>query len=713
MASDPSALLVVDIGTLFTNVVLIDQVAGDYRAVAQAQALSTLELPEADAWIGIQAALKKIEALTARQLISEYGPLTPHRPDGSGVDLAVFISSAAGALPVVLAAISQDTTGASLQRVAQSTYATLLGTVTLDEQRDQILPEGESWIDHQLTQLARLPAATVLLAGGTEGGNVTPVERLAHMLGFTLLRRDQSTNREFAHLLFSGNSAAYPIVEEALSTIVPITVAANVRPDLETEQLMPARYELMRIYNDKVLPNLPGYNRLRSMTTVPLRTTAECLLPITRFLSRHTERAVLVLDVGALSTALVYAHEHEQKQALAILANCGTGYGAAGILDQAGTSGISRWLPFTQTEQQVRERVLNILLRPQIVPITQEDLFFSQALAREALKIGMEALHDEQPELLFDFVIASGGSLTHVAHPAEALLMVLDALPEAAAASPMITDIYLDREMLLPLCGALGWQHPEAAYCVLEQDALRTGMLASCIVINDPGRAGEIAVEAVLTPVGGEPQTIQVRQGEIRNLELPRGQRGTLVLRPARTVRIGDNEPGAEVQSDIAALEGSILGVVIDARGRPLQLSADPAVRRTQIWGWMAQLGAVPSTNPYQISEPMSVEPVHMIAPEAPPEDEPQPTTKPVITADMPEWLRQDLEQEGLVQPPPTEFGIEEVPSWMLDAPDDHDTPDGVVDLGERSQPSNPADFSDLRAELEQNKSRKGWFRRK
>lgn len=710
MTRDPSALLVVDIGTLFTHVVLLDQVAGEYRAVARAEALSTLEPPIADAWQGALEAIRQIEQIVGQALTRDETPLMPQRADGTGVDTMMIVSSAAGTLPIVIAAISNATTAASLRRVAHSTYTTVLGSVTLDEQGEAELGEGESWIDYQLTKLARLPASTVLMAGGIEGGNAAPLERLAHMLAFTVLRHEQNAGREFAHVIFAGNSHAFGGVESALSTIAPLTPTANIRPTLDQEQLTPARLELARLYTDHMLPNLPGASRLRSLSASPLRATIDGYFPLVRFLSQHHQRQVLMVDVGSMTTAC-YASDGANVN-IGVETNCGTAYGAGGVLDRVGSYAISRWLPFAMPDQALCEHVLNRLLRPQIVPITREDVFIEQAIAREALSIALARLRDEQPHLTYDLIIASGGVLTHVTHPAEALLMVLDVLQPDSTNTLLLTDIYLDWDGLLPICAATIWQQPDATFCLLEQDALRNGPLASCVVPNGSGKIGDVALEAELTPLGGTPITIQVLHGEVRRLPLPTGRRGTLRLRPARGIRIGANEPGAEVQSDIAAIHGSTLGVVIDARGRPLSLASDDQARHSQHWAWLTQLGAVSTPNPYQ-ETPVNEFPIDLPVPSALERESSVTASLPDRPAPaMPDWLRADMEQEGLAQPAPETFDVEVLPPWLTnDGPPE--SPDSVEDLGERAPTSVAEDFSALRAELSEEKPKRGLFGRK
>src|SRR5207253_1332085 len=92
--------------------------------------------------------------------------------------------------------------------------------------------------------------------------------------------------------------------------------------------------------------------------------------------------------------------------------------------------------------------------------------------------------------------------------------------------------------------------------------------------------------------------------GSIGRLALPVGQKGQLTLRPAGGVRIGRNAAGSEVTSDIAAISGSALGVIIDARGRPLRLPDDPLARQQLLWDWLVSLGVESGPLPYAAAEP-------------------------------------------------------------------------------------------------------------
>ena len=60
------SILLADCGTVITKVVLLDQVAGQYRLVAQGEAPTTAEYPWSDVAAGIRHAVEQISEITGR-----------------------------------------------------------------------------------------------------------------------------------------------------------------------------------------------------------------------------------------------------------------------------------------------------------------------------------------------------------------------------------------------------------------------------------------------------------------------------------------------------------------------------------------------------------------------------------------------------------------------------------------------------------------------
>ncbi|HEY1012942.1 MAG TPA: hypothetical protein VGE07_09595, partial [Herpetosiphonaceae bacterium] len=85
----------------------------------------------------------------------------------------------------------------------------------------------------------------------------------------------------------------------------------------------------------------------------------------------------------------------------------------------------------------------------------------------------------------------------------------------------------------------------------------------------------------------------------------------------------------------------------------------------------------------------------------------------PANTPTIPDWLRADAEPAGsapgVEQPAPA--ATVALPEWLLDSP--APPQDGVRDLGERRQAPPAQDFSALRAELDEEPKKRGFFGRK
>ena len=98
---------------------------------------------------------------------------------------------------------------------------------------------------------------------------------------------------------------------------------------------------------------------------------------------------------------------------------------------------------------------------------------------------------------------------------------------------------------------------------------------------------GDQVLRARLTYGDGTEARADVKFGGLEILPLPSGQSARLSLQPASRVDAGLG-PG---RSGAIPVTGGALGVVIDARGRPLKLPSDPVRRRELIKKWYYTVG--------------------------------------------------------------------------------------------------------------------------
>lgn len=647
MAQTTGAVLVAEIGTQITRVALIDQVDGESRLVGRAETTSSVELPYQNALYGVLEATAQIAEMTEWQLIREGQLIMPQAGYRQGVGQLVVITSATGPLALVVTAIAGDVSARSAVHASRGTYTTLLQVVTLDDAASQpALNAGElSWIERQVQSLLSLRPDAVLIAGGLEDGAVDAVNRLAHIVGLTALsisvdasgqQRQELTARP---VIYAGNSNARERVVEALSDRAEISVVENVRPALDRERLEPARQELSRLYEKQMLPRLPGVAALRRLSRVPIRTVCDAQGIAARFLAERFGRRVLLVDAGAANSAAFYAAPGVYH--VAVLGGTGTSYGLTTLVAAGSPSRMADWLPFSIPEEELNHRLLNKALRPQLLPSDRVDLYLEHAVAREALARVAAALHDEHPAADYDWLIAGGGVLAHAPHPGLALLTLLDALQPAADQAQPLVEVHLDTLGLVQACGALAALDPDVAVTVCDRDLLNNTPLATVVVPLGEGRFGDVAVEVELTAVGGRTERRSVRHGEIVRLPLPPRRYGQLTLRPASGVRFGQAAPGEVVGTDAGAVRGSELGVVIDARGRPLTLPEEEDRRAAQIRSWLVALGVERGDQPAPApvfttptpAAPIPVSPIPADSPPAPVAPPPAPVSAPPVGA--------------------------------------------------------------------------------
>jgi hypothetical protein len=269
---------------------------------------------------------------------------------------------------------------------------------------------------------------------------------------------------------------------------------------------------------------------------------------------------------------------------MTLRSDVGTSFGGVRFVRDVGWKAVARWLDFEVTEGDILERVVNKELKPNTIPQDTQELYIEQAIAREALRAAIRTARSGWPSgaprfsdstvPLFEPIIGSGGVLSRAPLPGQAALLMLDAM-----------DVY-------GLCSALGaaaMAQPLASVQALEQG----GLLALAKVVAPVSlfrmRLGEVVMTVRLNYDSGGTVEEEVKAGSLSLLPLSPGQKAVMHLRPRPGIDIGRG-PGRGGKP--MEIEGSALGVLIDARGRPLFLPADAKQRMKLIASWLWDVGA-------------------------------------------------------------------------------------------------------------------------
>jgi len=127
-----------------------------------------------------------------------------------------------------------------------------------------------------------------------------------------------------------------------------------------------------------------------------------------------------------------------------------------------------------------------------------------------------------------------------------------------------------------------------AAAAVADGDAvaLQLGTVVSAV---GSGQDGQQAVRVSLEFADGRSHVEDVAWGSIVRLPLAPGEQAVLGLYPAAGVDIGLGSGQQARATD--PVEGGALGLLVDARGRPLALPQDPVQRVARLLAWRRALG--------------------------------------------------------------------------------------------------------------------------
>lgn len=580
------SVLVADCGTVLTKLSLVERVAESYRFVAQVETQTTAAEPWNDLGVGVIRAVQELESITGRHLYSR-GRITVPRHGLEGVDAFVVILSAVAPLRVVLAGLVREMSLESGRRAVAGTYATV--EKTLSRESDGQSDQAERSPQEVWARAVRdINPDVVLLVGGVDGGARRPVLELAEAvaLAASMLTEDQRPA-----VLYAGNTDLRPYVTKLLGDITEVVIAENVHPTVDTEHLGPAQAALETFYIDQRLRRAPGVEALSAWSRLPFVPVATAFSRVVDYLwhrEGNRDRGVLGVDLGAATTTMaatfngrpyVTVYEH------------GVTNGLIGWVEEHGIERIARWIPEELDPEALRALIYNRELHPYAIPQTTRELAVQLAIAREMLRsacgnarstwvVSEEAMSGSILMPRIDPILITGGGLIHTPRPGQALLTILDGLQPVG-----ISTLLLDVNRAATAIGAIAGIKP-----LLAASALEAGTLVSLGTVISPvgqGRPGDVTMRIRIRYSNGGDLNVEAHYGEIEIWPLLAGERASLEIRPARRYDIGMG-PG---QGGRVEVLGGLLGLVVDARGRPLVLPENADQRRRQLSRWLWDVG--------------------------------------------------------------------------------------------------------------------------
>lgn len=592
-------ILATDCGSTTTKAILIEKRDQEYRLIVRGEAPTTVEAPFEDVTRGVLNAVREVEELSGRKILDGETIIKPEKGKGEGVDIYVSTSSAGGGLQMMVA-------GAVLTMSAESAARAALGAgaIVMD-----VIASNDGRLPHEkIERIRTLRPDMILLSGGTDGGTISHVVELAELIRAADPKPRFGIGYELP-VIYAGNKDARELILKTLNDKSSLVIVENIRPVLERENLNPARHKIHDQFMEHVMAHAPGYRKLMTWTDVPIMPTPAAVGLLVETAARKQNIEVIGVDIGGATTDVFSVIKGVFNRTVS--ANLGLSYSISNVLAETGVENLMRWLSFTMNEADLRNRIRNKMIRPTTIPHTLEDLQVEQSISREALRlafeqhksmaVGLKGIQQERTisdafsqtmtgETLIDLtslnlIIGSGGVLSHAPRRNQAALMMIDAfLPEG------VTQLAVDSIFMMPHLGVLSTVHEKAATEVFDKDCLIH--LGPCIAPVGEGKEGIKCIKIKLESESGEVFEKSFDFGDLYVYPLPVGKKARAIIDPAKNFDLGVGR-GKILECQI---EGGVVGVIIDCRGRrPFALPTDNNRRTELLKKWFKAMNLYPT----------------------------------------------------------------------------------------------------------------------
>lgn len=596
-----SVIIATDCGSTTTKAILIEKVGNEYRQTYRGEAPTTVEAPFEDVTRGVLNAFAEVEELSGRKILDGERIITPAREEQGkkvGVDIYVSTSSAGGGLQMMVAGVVHNISGESAQRCALGA-----GAIVMD-----VLASNDGRLPHEkIERIRTLRPDMILLSGGTDGGTVTHVVEMAEYIAAAEPRPRLGMSYSLP-LIYAGNRDAQPRIKDILERKTALTLTENLRPAPERENLAPARNKIHDLFLEHVMAQAPGYKKLIDWAGAPIMPTPAAVGLIMQTIAKREHLNLIGVDIGGATTDVFSVFGETFNRTVS--ANLGMSYSISNVLAEAGLANIMRWVPFTIEEQTLRNRIKNKMIRPTTIPQTLDELQIEQAISREALRLalmhhkslatGLKGVQQERTisdifeqqasgqtlidMLKLDLIVGSGGILSHSPRRIQSMLMMVDAYEPLG-----FTVLSVDSIFMMPHLGVLSTVNEQAATDVFVRDCMV--YLGTCVAPIGQGKEGDRCADYTMTCTGNRPpETGSLAFGELKLIPLGLEERATVEVRPAKSVDMGAGK-GTPVTREV---RGGVVGLLLDGRGRPLQLPNDNQARLKTLTKWYQAVDLYP-----------------------------------------------------------------------------------------------------------------------
>ncbi|MEG1256687.1 methylaspartate mutase accessory protein GlmL [Clostridium sp.] len=458
-----NAYLLLDFGSTYTKLTAVD--IENEKILATAKDITTIE---DDIMIGFNKAYEKL----MNQL------------EGKEVNFIkkLACSSAAGGLKMVAIGLVPDLTAEAAKRAALGAGARVIKVYSYELTRDEI------------KEIKNLDLDIILLAGGTNGGNKQCILHNAKMLV------EGGVN---IPIVVAGNKSANDEIRETFKEAgFYFSITENVMPQLNALNVEPAREEIRKVFMEKIT-DAKGLSNAESFINGILMPTPAAVLKAARVLGEGSDEEegigdLVIIDIGGATTDVHSIGSGEPTKGgvnmkgleepfakRTVEGDLGMRYSSVSLWEAAGSRKLRGYLNDydrkIDIEASCKYRNTNI----RMVPQTEEDIIFDEAMAKCATELSMErhcgtveciytpmgAVYNQLGKDLMDvkYMIGTGGVLVHSKNPGEILNAGTFNKENAVSLRPKMPKTLVDKTYILSSMGLLAQDYPDKAVRIMKK----------------------------------------------------------------------------------------------------------------------------------------------------------------------------------------------------------------------------------------------------
>ena len=574
-----SAKLVLEVGEESTRAFLFDIVEGSYRLVAVGESHTLFESPNGDTRIGIRQACDQLSQITGLNIFqSDNNDHFRVHSNGKKSHAPAIVLPCNHPLTVVIINVSTKNSITDFRKFFRGYPAQIIGEVSIDTD-GPIFPA--------LDIVVRLKPDFVYIAGLKDKNDnhlLKKIERITRLTRISIPADQQPVfiNGALNSVLMSNQRSPY---SEVSNIMVQTLMDSSVLGRIDSLKVNFADNVLSG--QKKKIPEFPQViHRLRK----DVISGCEAFGRIINYLDLSTgmNNGVLGINIEPSKTSIAVAQSGELR--LEVFPQFGSFTSISNILENYSLREISEWLPQEVSEQYVEEYLLNKSLYPSAIPVSEEDLDIEFAIAQHILKLTISESNKEfqnkskiKPTEIrpaFDRIIAAGGILSQGQDLMKTTLVLLNGIQLTGAAT-----FFLDTNQIVCALGAAAVDRPLLAVQVLDSGIITH--LCTLIAVESEAEDGAPILRMRMVCQTGDEENFEIKKGDFFRLPLSNGEIANLFLQPFHGCDVGMGAPG---RGGVIRVTGGHIGVIIDARGRPLALQREKHHRIAQIKGWYRAL---------------------------------------------------------------------------------------------------------------------------